>query len=1005
MQLHQLTFRAIGPFAGEHMIDFDHLGASGLFLLEGPTGAGKSTIIDAIVFALYGGLAGEESSKQRLHSHHAEPGVEPYVDLTFSTQSGDYRIRRSPAHQRPKNRGTGTTTQNESAKFSRLASLETPERGEEISTRTQEIGNEIKEIIGLDRQQFLQTVVLPQGEFAKFLRSTGEDRKDLLRTIFRTDVYESLTEQLKTMRNQAGRSIEGAQSRVAEAFAGFQAASEHEFDDALDESDFDNLASACVSAAAELAEAAGTARFDNEKAQAQLATTHNGHQQQSLLAKRLRTRSELLTEKAALAELADGVDALRAEIDAAQRAATIVRSIDGLQVALKRRATAATAHDRAREALGSTDEVTRAELVARRDDLVDEISELGHLLDVEAGMPERRLGLDAIRHKRADLHTRIERLSAAVAAAPATIEHHEEQRSWLQIAAQTLPDLTTRVEKAATALEAARIVTKTTHLLATTTARLDELAGEATATNSQVRQLRQRQLDEYAGVLSQQLQDGEPCAVCGSAEHPVPAQLQHDHPSVDDIEAAERRLSALTSAVATTADETNDHKQELARRHEQAGGLDEAEAELQLDQARRQEKTARDAVQQLTTADTTLKTLRSRLASDEAQLTQAKVELAVIDTDLAKLEEAIEADALRIAKVVEGRAHNLARLVAALRDRRSTMDRTIAAGDAHRAAVEAAELRQIEVDDALVASGFPSIEEAQDARLDAAELSALEAQVGHHQRRSAVVTDRLADPDLAELTGEETTDVEAATQALEQAQLTARETQKLADVLSAREKSAARALAILTSALEVHAAAVAESGAIVRLAGVAEGSHPANIKKVSLGTYVLMRRFDDVVAAANVRYAPMSNGRYQLVRIEEKEGKGGGRRTGLALAIQDGETGRQREPRTLSGGETFNASLSLALGLADVVTAEAGGIELGTLFVDEGFGTLDAESLDRVMIELGRLSRGGRMVGIVSHVDELKQRVAERVEVRRMKSGSSTLTVKAGGQVAEESAV
>ncbi|MGZ5410462.1 MAG: SbcC/MukB-like Walker B domain-containing protein, partial [Aeromicrobium sp.] len=210
-----------------------------------------------------------------------------------------------------------------------------------------------------------------------------------------------------------------------------------------------------------------------------------------------------------------------------------------------------------------------------------------------------------------------------------------------------------------------------------------------------------------------------------------------------------------------------------------------------------------------------------------------------------------------------------------------------------------------------------------------------------------------------------------------------------------RSANTDNALSALRTALGVYRSAVAEAGAIDRMAGVADASHPANVNKITLGTYVLMRRFDDVVNAANVRYGPMSDGRYQLMRIDEKEGKGGGRRTGLALAVLDSETGRQREPRTLSGGETFNASLCLALGLADVVTGEAGGIELGTLFVDEGFGSLDSESLDRVMSELGKLSRNGRMVGIVSHVEELKHRVADRISVLRNDDGSSRLKVSA----------
>ncbi|MGZ5410281.1 MAG: AAA family ATPase, partial [Aeromicrobium sp.] len=186
MQLHKLTFQAIGPFAGEETIDFTGLGASGLFLLEGPTGAGKSTIIDAIVFALYGGLAGEDASKQRLHSHHAADGVAPFVDLTFSTQAGDFRIHRTPAHARPRKDGKGFTEKKESATLSRIPSLDEPEVKIELAVGARDTGNEITSLIGLNRLQFLQTVVLPQGEFARFLRANGEARKALLQSIFRT---------------------------------------------------------------------------------------------------------------------------------------------------------------------------------------------------------------------------------------------------------------------------------------------------------------------------------------------------------------------------------------------------------------------------------------------------------------------------------------------------------------------------------------------------------------------------------------------------------------------------------------------------------------------------------------------------------------------------------------------------------------------------------------------------------------------------------------------------
>uniref|UniRef100_UPI00293EC0F0 SbcC/MukB-like Walker B domain-containing protein n=1 Tax=Clavibacter sp. MX14-G9D TaxID=3064656 RepID=UPI00293EC0F0 len=207
-----------------------------------------------------------------------------------------------------------------------------------------------------------------------------------------------------------------------------------------------------------------------------------------------------------------------------------------------------------------------------------------------------------------------------------------------------------------------------------------------------------------------------------------------------------------------------------------------------------------------------------------------------------------------------------------------------------------------------------------------------------------------------------------------------------------RADRGASALARHEEARRESARAGDRARAAIRMAEIANAVTPENSRGVTLGTYVLLRRFEDVVQAANARLRVMSSGRYELEVSEEREATSRSRKTGLALQIRDHVVDRVREPASFSGGETFYASLSLALGLADVVQAEAGGLQLGTLFVDEGFGTLDPETLDAVMSELGRLSSGGRTVGIVSHVEELKQRVADRIEVRRRPDGSSTLT-------------
>ncbi|WP_035059761.1 AAA family ATPase, partial [Cellulomonas bogoriensis] len=219
MHLHTLTLQALGPFAGRHTVDLAQLGASGLFLLEGPTGAGKSTLIDAIVFALYGKVASKDASEERLRSAHADAADETFVDLVLECGSGIYRVRRTPAYQRPKQRGEGTTLQQASVRLWRLTDPCAPHDGELVSSRLDEAGAELTRIIGLDRSQFVQTVVLPQGEFAGFLRARPEDRRGLLQKVFGTEVYEQLEVRLARMRAEAARTVEATSQDVERAVA------------------------------------------------------------------------------------------------------------------------------------------------------------------------------------------------------------------------------------------------------------------------------------------------------------------------------------------------------------------------------------------------------------------------------------------------------------------------------------------------------------------------------------------------------------------------------------------------------------------------------------------------------------------------------------------------------------------------------------------------------------------------------------------------------------------
>ncbi|MWJ68784.1 SMC family ATPase, partial [Clavibacter michiganensis subsp. michiganensis] len=388
MDLHRLTLQAIGPFAGEHVIDFAELGRSGLFLLEGPTGSGKSTLIDAVVFALYGSLASEGSSRDRLHSHHAAPGVEPYVELVFETAAGIHRVRRSPQHQRPKARGTGTTNQNAAATLVRLSSPDA-DAGEVIGTSTQEVGTEVARIVGLTRAQFVQTVVLPQGEFAEFLRSTGEQRRLVLQSLFGTAVYERTAAQLGEMRKAAKARTDAADAKVAEALTGLREATRV---DALEIADAPDT----VRLLADLADAAETARADEERARQGAATALADAERVS---RALDRRRALIAREEAVRTAAEEIAGLARRVGEARRAAAVAGQLAARDRADAARTAAEVADDDARAACRAerpalASAATPA-LAERRDALVAELATLADAEARERGLPRRRADVRA----------------------------------------------------------------------------------------------------------------------------------------------------------------------------------------------------------------------------------------------------------------------------------------------------------------------------------------------------------------------------------------------------------------------------------------------------------------------------------------------------------------------------------------------------------------------------------------------------------------------------------
>jgi len=1061
MQLHSMTLQAVGPFAGRHTVDFSALAASGIFLLEGPTGAGKSTLIDAVVFALYGKVASASTSDDRLRSAYADDATDSFVDLTFETAAGVFRVLRTPERQRAKKRGEGTTKQQATVKLWRLpsdavtsgAGLGEPgDVGELTSTRLDEVGLEIQRAVGLDRAQFVQTIVLPQGEFASFLRSKPEDRKGLLQKVFGTEVYDRAEAALVTMRKTADQQLKAAQGGVQVSLETFLATS------ALDPEDAETLRAArpehlgklAAEHAHELAETAKHLEVDAAAAREVL-----GGRRQALDLGRgtldaVARRDALRVESARLAEAADEVRGLADRLDAARRASVVlptaeaeVAARDGLTRAAASLAAAVEAqqpvvgdlssidalahlHWTDRSAAHPDDEVLAARaavetavasLVERRTADTAQVVLLDRVARLEAGLPARRARLEEATVA-LDV-TRVELAAAADALAerPAARSALEAERDAARALAAQVDALREQERRAATTTETiARLGTLRTELGQAESA-LTVAAGQAQQAADQERELRRRWIEGIAGEIAGDLRPGEPCPVCGGHEHPAPATVGDGHVGKERVEQAEaarqeaeRELTARHTSVTGLAERVAAHAALL-------DGVDTAAAATELEAVRTRLReaeaagtavqTAERAVVDFDTETLAAESRRSRLAeqvaADEARLEH---DGAAITADEAEVETARAAhrDVVTEAPEVVDAAGDagqptavttISEIVAVLERRVSAITSVLEVCASHAAAVQSLAERETERVRALDEHDFPTVQAVREAWLDRRELVAVEARVTEHRSAQDRVAAGLAEPSLVALPETVEVDLDALRAAVTEAEALAHEATTRAAVVAQRAADMERGARHVTDAVVALDTVRDSTEPVIRMANLATGASSDNTRSLTLTTFVLMRRFEDVVAAANDRLATMSDGRYELVRSDDREDVST-RKTGLAMRVLDHSTETARDPRTLSGGETFYVSLCLALGMADVVTAEAGGIDLGTLFVDEGFGSLDPETLDSVLGVLGGLRAGGRVVGVVSHVEALKQTIADGISVRRLPDGSSTLTVRAG---------
>lgn len=1055
MKITKLRLAGFGPYKDEQRVDFELFDDDGIFLITGKTGAGKSSILDAICFALYATVPRYDGRESQLRSDHAEPGDPTFVELEFSIGEHDYRLYRTPEYKRPKRRGEGLTTAAPEARLEIRDAAGGGWRG--LAAKPVDVGRYMSEILPLRADQFLQVILLAQNRFQQFLLAKTDERRTLLRTLFGTARFEafekSLTEQSRALslsvaevrqniRLRAGQAVALADAAVARG-AGFEGAGFGGAEPGGAEFGGSGAGADSGARATAVPENPGLEWFgalavtvdDLRRAAADRAAEAAGvferadlaHTAQLDLRRRQQKRAAAEATLDALVAESPAVDLLRASVADAARAAQAwphVESRRASEAELQR----ALGHEQvARAAWGSRADVdtyvdadaaihadadaatdadadgaaadagsdaeatpggtaTVAALRAVVEGLVAERASLESVLVDEQRVQRLQAELTELAARRHAASAEVAGLDERLRGVPARLDELNAALSLAQVEAGRLPDAereqrsiaealaaAARADRAATQLDAALLQQKsasTAHLAA---ARL-------------VDDLLTRRLAGHAVELAAELRQGEPCAVCGSTEHPEPAASDREPVTELDTDRAQHERAARQAELAEADARVAELGQTLAAERAGARGRSAAELRAEAEVAAEAVRTATAAAARQKTLETERREVARTRERDEQRLAGLRDELDSAALAHTAAETSLALSSLRVLEMRAGHASVAAR-VAALDDRLALARAFEEALTATAKQLDRTDRARVVEGEQLAALGFDDAQAVDAALLSERERAARETRIRRHDDARAAAEGLLADPELAGLPGDP---VDAGPTEMARA-----EAIRLRDAAVEQRSTLTAELNQLTVIVDSARALFTASASLIdeqqkvrELAEVVAGGG-SNTRRMRLETYVLAAQLEQIIVAANQRLTTMTGGRYSLELDDSLQYRNV--EAGLGLSIRDEHTGRARPTHSLSGGETFLASLALALGLAEVVSIQTGGIALDTLFVDEGFGSLDAETLEIAMSTLDGLRTGGRTIGLISHVDSMKEQISAKLRVTVTAAGYSEI--------------
>ncbi|WP_288620868.1 SMC family ATPase [uncultured Mitsuokella sp.] len=1008
-----LTICAFGPYQKKISLDFSILSEQPFFLIHGATGAGKTSIFDAICYALYGEAATEARTPRMLRNREAGPEVDTYVDLTFCVRDTHWHIRRNPEYMRKAKRGTGLARQAPEVVLERL------EDGRVIEswTRDGEVQARIVRLLGFQCKQFRQVVLLPQGEFRRFLMADTSARKEIMKVLFNTEIYQKLEDKLKEKAAEVSKSYDGIAEKQRLYLAEANAKDEAEFAALL--AAREQQTAALVKRTAALQSRKEACEKERDAARETMAK----FTQADKAAEELRKWERIVPEDEEAKVLLDRADRAAALMDLAnqlqvarQDAAKRGQDLEALKQQGKK---LATAYKQAEERFVMVQQQKPAHAAER-----EELIVLQGLLRVARELEQAKRDAAA---KRAASEKGQQEATAAkqrLVAAEQELKAEQQEAEALQKEAAGVDALKLRQqnllaeqEKAAAAARSEALVREAAAGYEQAEQAAKKAETEWQAARAELAHLRELAKEARAVLLAEHLEEGEPCPVCGATHHPKLAEAVTEVVTDEMLKAKEADVSGFEQrhqAAAARAQEKSGKlaaaKAEAEALVKQLAGREPAElaAELakvktalqgaqkaaegygslmkaierkQQEQKQQQERAA--ALEQRAAASAAEAAAAAALVQDkQAQL--AGREVPAEPQELAHQYQQREAswqDAEKAAVAAEQDYHSLDTRYHAAQSAWKTKHEELLRSQQQAAALQqsfAGRLVQAGfADEAAYEAALQGSWRASDYR-DKVHRELLSHEQALHTARTNLANcqktiEKLEKPNLAVME-----DAASAAQAAWQQAL--RESSAAETVLRSWQK---RQKAL--DALREQSGELTQTYA--RITGLSELASGKTGSRVSFQTYVLHSLLDDVMEMANQRLLIMSRGQYELHAGQRQRANQQG---GLDMEIFDHYSGYARPLATLSGGESFLASLALALGLADVVQACAGGVRLDTMFIDEGFGTLDSETLDVALKALFELQKSGRLIGIISHVEELRSRIPARLEVTKTKSGGST---------------